>query len=182
MILRMRSMLTWASLALPFHRRQRSRSASATITAFASCRAGVSVDKEPAVCSRCCSRIAIWNQSRIGSAVTPVAARIDRRPAHPSVKPVNTVVPVRPTLSSVRPIRATRSVSDPATAANTCRPPASVSALPTLTSRCRPPSSRLRMNVESTLMEIAAEGVAGAITGRCRSCSPSAGVWRRRVS
>jgi hypothetical protein len=33
----------------------------------------------------------MWNQSRIGGAVTPVAARIDRRPAHPSVKPVNTV-------------------------------------------------------------------------------------------
>ena len=59
MTLRMRSMLTWASLALPFHRRQRSRSTSVTITAFASRRAGVSVDKAPAACSRCCRRIAM---------------------------------------------------------------------------------------------------------------------------
>src|SRR5664279_5132153 len=56
------------------------------------------------------------NQSRIGGSVTPAAVRINRRPAHPSVKPVNTVVPVRPTLSSLRPISATRSVSDWATA------------------------------------------------------------------
>src|SRR3954469_6510045 len=38
------------------------------------------------------------NQSRIAGSVTPVAARIDRRPAHPSVKPVNTVASVRPML------------------------------------------------------------------------------------
>ena len=49
-------MLIWASLALPFHSRQRRRSISSTIAAFASTRAGSSADNPPAVCFRCCSR------------------------------------------------------------------------------------------------------------------------------
>src|SRR4051795_7999268 len=43
---RMRSMLTFASLALPFHSRQRRRSTSSTITAFAAARSGPS-DNRP---------------------------------------------------------------------------------------------------------------------------------------
>src|SRR3954470_13836994 len=64
----MRSMLIWASLALPFHSRQCRRSTSATITAFAATRAGSSADRPPAICARCCSRMPMWNQSIIGVA------------------------------------------------------------------------------------------------------------------
>src|SRR4051812_30271619 len=58
---RMRSMLTFASLALPFHSRQRRRSTSSTITAFAAARSGPSDNRPPAICVRCCSRMATLN-------------------------------------------------------------------------------------------------------------------------
>ena len=67
-----------AFLALPFHIRQCRRSTSSTITAFAATRAGSSADSPPAVCSRCWSRMAMWNQSRIGGSVTPASARMRR--------------------------------------------------------------------------------------------------------
>jgi hypothetical protein len=44
---------------LPFQMRQRRRSTSATITAFAVTRSGQSVDKFPAANFVCCKRIAI---------------------------------------------------------------------------------------------------------------------------
>src|SRR5919202_1376101 len=67
MAARMRSRLIPASVALPFHNRQRRRSTSPTITAFAAARSGPSGDKPPATCVRCCNRMARWNQSKIGS-------------------------------------------------------------------------------------------------------------------
>jgi hypothetical protein len=45
MTLRIRLMLRWAFLALPFQMRQCNRSTSATIAAFAVARSGSSVDK-----------------------------------------------------------------------------------------------------------------------------------------
>src|SRR3954452_14557171 len=141
-------MLICASLALPFHSRQCSRSTSSTITALAATRAGSSADRPLAVCLRCWRRIPMWNQSRIGRSLMPASARMRRSPEHPSVKAVSTVSSVRPTVSRLRPISASRSVSALATAPKTCRPPVSVSTLPTRTSRCRSPSSQLRMNVE----------------------------------
>src|SRR4051812_27141327 len=82
----MRSMLICASLALPFQMRQRKRSTSVMIIAFAAPRAGSSSDSTPATCFRCCSRMARWNQSSIGGAVTPASARMRRSPGQPSVK------------------------------------------------------------------------------------------------
>src|SRR5271166_378215 len=79
----MRSMLICASVALPFHNRQCSRSTSSTITAFAATRAALSADRPLAVCLRCWSRMPMWNQSRIGSSVMPTSARIRRSPEHP---------------------------------------------------------------------------------------------------
>ena len=57
----MRSIVTLASVALPFQIRQRRRSSSATITALAFSRSAVSADRVPAVFWACCSRIAMWN-------------------------------------------------------------------------------------------------------------------------
>src|SRR3954467_2907938 len=89
----MRSMLIRAFVALPFQMRQRNRSTSVMIIAFAASRAGSSCDSTPATCFRCCSRMAIWNQSSIGDAVTPVSARMRRSPGQPSVKAVSAVSP-----------------------------------------------------------------------------------------
>ena len=136
-------MLRWAFLALPFQMRQRRRSTSSTITAFAATRAGCSVDRALAICFRCCSRMAMWNQSRIGGSATPASARMRRSPGQPSVKAVNAVSSVRPTASRFRRISTSMSVSALATAPKTWRPPDSVSTLPTRTSRCRSPSSQL---------------------------------------
>src|SRR4051794_16356156 len=66
MTARIRSRVSLASLALPFQMRQRRRSTSATITALAFSRSGVSAGRMPAVFSACCSRMAMWNQSRLG--------------------------------------------------------------------------------------------------------------------
>ena len=74
------------------------RSTSATITAFACTRSGLSVDNPLAACVACCSRMAMWNQSRIGGFVTPASARIDRRPGQPSVNAVTSVSSVWPTI------------------------------------------------------------------------------------
>src|SRR4051795_9289546 len=60
----MRSMLICASLALPFQMRQRNRSTSVMIIAFAASRAGSSSDSTPATCFRCCNRMARWNRDR----------------------------------------------------------------------------------------------------------------------
>ena len=117
-------MLTFASLALPFHSRQRRRSTSSTITAFAAARSGPSDDRPPAICVRCCSRMATWNQSRIGSPSTPASRRMRRSPGQPSVNAVSAVPSVRPTASRLRRIRPARSVSVFATAPKTCRPSA----------------------------------------------------------
>src|ERR1700674_5839230 len=140
MTLRMRSSVIWASLALPFQMRQCSRSTSATIAVFAAMRPGASVDNPLAASLACCSRMAMWNQSAIGCFVTPASARIDCRPAQPSVNAVTVLLAVRPTASRLRRIRTAMSVSDRATAPNTCRPPSAVSTLPTRTSSCRSPS------------------------------------------
>src|SRR3954466_530343 len=94
-------------------------------------------------------RMARWNQSSIGGAVTPASARMRRSPGQPSVKAVSAVSPVLPTVSRARRISAPMSVLTFATAPKTCRPPDSVSTLPIRTSRCRWPSSQLRMKVES---------------------------------
>ena len=64
-------MLRWAFLALPFQMRQCKRSTSATITAFAVTRSGLSVANFDAASFVCCKRIAMWNQSKIGGFVTP---------------------------------------------------------------------------------------------------------------
>src|SRR3954466_10320008 len=70
MSLRIRLMLRCAFLALPFQMRQYRRSTSATIVAFAVTRAGLSDDKFAAASLVCFKRIAMWNQSKIGSVVT----------------------------------------------------------------------------------------------------------------
>ena len=87
----MRSRVTLASLALPFQIRQCRRSTSATITALAFSRSGVSAGRVPAVFSACCSRMAMWNQSRHGGSVTPALTRIERSPEQPSVNAVSSV-------------------------------------------------------------------------------------------
>ena len=69
MTVRIRSMLIPASVALPFHSRQRRRSTSSTITAFAAARSGLCDGKLPVTYVRCCSRMATWNQSKIGGSV-----------------------------------------------------------------------------------------------------------------
>jgi hypothetical protein len=51
--------------------RQRRRSTSATIAAFAFTRPGLAVNNPLAACVACCIRMAMWNQSRIGGFVTP---------------------------------------------------------------------------------------------------------------
>ena len=43
-------------------------------------RARSSSDSTPATCFRCCSRMARWNQSSIGGAMTPASARMRRSP------------------------------------------------------------------------------------------------------
>ena len=83
-----------------------------------------------AICFRCCRRIAMWNQSRIGGAVTPAAANVDRRRRHPSLNPVSSVSPARPTASSRRSIKATILVS-------ALRRPRKPGGLQTLTRHCR---------------------------------------------
>ena len=158
----MRLMLICASLALPFQMRQRNRSTSVMIIAFAAPRAGSSSDSTPATCFRCYSRMARWNQSSIGGAVTPASARMRRSPGQPSVKAVSAVSPVLPTASRARRISAPMSVLTFATAPKTCHPPDSVSTLPIRTSRCRWPSSQLRMKVESKVTTIA---FASTLTG-----------------
>src|SRR3954453_11127030 len=50
------------------------------IIAFAAPRAGSSSDSTPATSFRRCSRMAMWNQSSIGGAVTPASARMRRSP------------------------------------------------------------------------------------------------------
>src|SRR3954467_11455508 len=80
----MRSLLICASLALPFQMRQRNRSTSVMIIAFAAPRAGSSSDSTPATCFRCCSRMAMGNQSSIGGAVTPASAKMRWSPGQPS--------------------------------------------------------------------------------------------------
>src|SRR3954464_8068420 len=155
-------MLICASLALPFQMRQRNRSTCVMIIAFAAPRAGSSSDSTPATCFRCCSRMARWNQSSIGGAVTPASARMRRSPGQPSVKAVSAVSPVLPTAPRARRISAPMSVLTFATAPKTCRPPDSVSTLPIRTSRCHWPSSQLRMKVESKLTTIA---FASTLTG-----------------
>ena len=57
--LRIRLMLRWAFLALPFQMRQCRRSTSATIVAFAITRPGSPVGKFAAASSVCCKRIAM---------------------------------------------------------------------------------------------------------------------------
>jgi hypothetical protein len=83
-----RSMLIWASLALPFHSRHFSRSTSPAITAFAAARSGSSTDRPAAACFKCCSRMAIWNCAewyraglRVGTSMTEGAANfmVNRR-------------------------------------------------------------------------------------------------------
>ena len=73
-------------------------------------------------CLDCWSRMAMWNQSRIGGFVIPALARIDRSPGQPSVNAVSLVPAVRPTVSRLRRISAAMSVSVLATAPKTCRP------------------------------------------------------------
>src|SRR5271166_2422134 len=73
----MRLMLRLAFLALPFQIRQRSRSTSSTIIAFACTLLGLSADRPLAACVACWNRIAIWNQSRMGGVVTPAPTRTD---------------------------------------------------------------------------------------------------------
>jgi hypothetical protein len=182
MTARMRSRLTFASLALPVHSRQRRRSTSSTITAFAAARSGRSDDSAPATCVRCCSRMAIWNQSKIGSSSTPALRRTRRSPGQPSVNAVRRVPSVRPTASRLRRISAAGSVSALATAPKTCRLPPIVSTLPIRTSRCRSPSSQLRMKVESKVATMASAGGAGLAAIRIGRLSAILKVWRRRVS
>ncbi len=182
MTARIRSMLIWASCALPFQMRQYSRSTSSTITAFASARVGSSAGSVLAICFKCWSRMAVWNQPSVGGAVTPASARMRRRPGQPSVKAVSTVSLVRPAASRLRRISAWRSVSALATAPKTCRPPAFVSTLPTRTSRCRPPSAQLRMNVEAKVTTIADAAMSGLIAAPSPRASPTFRVWRRKVS
>src|SRR3954470_3368205 len=91
---RMRSIVTLASLALPFQMRQ--CRTSATITARAFSRSGVSAGRVLAVLSACCRRMAMWNQSSNGGFVTPALSRIERSPEQPSVKAVNSVSAVLP--------------------------------------------------------------------------------------
>jgi hypothetical protein len=64
------------------------RSTSPTIIVFAVTRSGLSVDKFAAATFVCCKRIAMWNQSKIGSFVAPTLTRTVRRPGQPSVKAV----------------------------------------------------------------------------------------------
>jgi hypothetical protein len=70
----MQSKVIWA---LPFQMRQHSRSTSVTIVALASLRLGPSKDNPLTASVACCGRMAMWNQSAIGYAVTPASARID---------------------------------------------------------------------------------------------------------
>src|SRR3954447_5475770 len=114
---RMRSIVTLASLALPFQMRQ--CRTSATITARAFSRSGVSAGRVLAVLSACCRRMAMWNQSSNGGFVTPALSRIERSPEQPSVKAVNSVSAVLPTSTRPRWISASIAVSVLATAANT---------------------------------------------------------------
>jgi hypothetical protein len=75
MTLRIRSMLRWAFVALPFQIRQCRRSTSATIAAFAWIRRGSSVDNPLATRFACWSRMAMWNQSAISGFVRPTSRR-----------------------------------------------------------------------------------------------------------
>ena len=114
----MRSMLTRALVALPFHSRQCRRSTSSMITAFAASRDGLSHDKPPAICPQKCTRKShsrCETRSRIGAVVTPASARMFRSPEQPSVKAVNSVSPVRPTASRLRLIKTLMSVPAPTT-------------------------------------------------------------------
>src|SRR4051794_454854 len=181
MTARMRSRLIPASRALPFHNRQRRRSTSSTITAFAVERSGLSADKPPATRVRCCSRMARWNQSRIGRPSMPASWRMRRSPGQPPVNAVSTVSLVRPTASRLPRISATRSVSVFATAPNTCRRPVAVSTLPIRTSRCRSSSSQLRTKVESKVTTIASAGVAGRTVAGTGRFSATLKVWRRKL-
>ena len=85
--------------------------------------AGWSVDNPLAACFACWSRMAMWNQSRIGGFVIPALAKIDRRPGQRSVNAVSLVPAVRPTVSRLRGISTAMSVSILATAPKSCRPP-----------------------------------------------------------
>ncbi|HEY8614502.1 MAG TPA: hypothetical protein VIL69_24840, partial [Roseomonas sp.] len=127
---RMRSMLIPTSLALPYHNRQRRRSTSSAINAFATARFGPTDDRAPATCVRCCSRMATWNQPRIGSPSMPALRRRRRSPGHPSVNAVSAVPSVRPTASRLRRISTADSLPVLATAPKTCRRPVVVSTLP----------------------------------------------------
>ena len=179
----MRSRVTLASLALPFQIRQCRRSTSATITALAFSRSGVSAGRVPAVFSACCSRMAMWNQSRPGGAVTPASTRIERSPEQPSVKAVNLGLgcPDRPRQGRAGSAPRSRCRSL-ATAAKTCRAPSDVSTLPRRTSRWRWPSSQLRMKVESRVRVIAAAAVADLAAAASRSSAPTFRVRPRKVS
>src|SRR3954447_12013557 len=141
-----------------------------------------SVDNPLAACFACWSRMAMWNQSRIGGFVTPASAKIDRRPEQPSVNAVSSVLSVRPIVSRFRRIRTAMSVPALATAPNTCRPPPGVSTLPMRTSKCRSPLWQLRMKVESKGMVMADAAAAGLTAAALRSCSPTFSVWPRKVS
>jgi DDE superfamily endonuclease len=82
---RTRSSVRRAFLALPFQIRQRRRSTSGTITAFACIRAGVSVDNPLAACLACCNPMAMWNQPAIRGVLRSASEKIDRKPEAPSV-------------------------------------------------------------------------------------------------
>jgi hypothetical protein len=58
-------MLRWAFFALPFQMRQCRRSTSATITALAVIRSGLSVDKLAAASFVCCKRVAMCRVARL---------------------------------------------------------------------------------------------------------------------
>jgi hypothetical protein len=98
-------------VALPFRTRQCRRSTSATITALACFRSGVSVGRVPAVFPACRSRMAMWHQSTNGGVVTPASARIERSPEQLSVKAVSSVSVVWPTSEAAPDQRLNRGVS-----------------------------------------------------------------------